>query len=138
MTWVTTLGIVFVRAGTIFLLGIALLYIGAGYPYLTRGLLNIDPALSGEVKAIWLAFCFQLILIAVLLMIYSRRRSPHKVLLCLCGSVLFVDAMLVRGFVSSFYLPAQFLMITGLIILMGCFFVTCDGFSHRPVQLPGS
>jgi hypothetical protein len=138
MTWLTTLGIIFVRAGTILLLAIALLYIGAGYPYLTRGLLNIDPALSGEVKAIWLAFCFQLILIAVLLLMYSRRRSPQKVLLGLCGSVLFIDAMLVRSFVSSFYLPAQFLMITGLIILLGCFFITWEGVVHKPTQLTSS
>jgi hypothetical protein len=138
MTWVTTLGIIFVRVGTVFLLCIALLHISAGYPYLTRGLLNIDPALSGEVKAIWLAFGSQLILMAVLIFMHSRKRSPQKVLLSLCGAVLFLDAMLIRAFVSNYYLPAQFLMITGLIILLGCFFITYDGLIHRPAQLPSS
>jgi hypothetical protein len=138
MTWVTTLGIIFVRVGAVFLLCIALLHISAGYPYLTRGLLNIDPALSGEVKAIWLAFGSQLILMAVLIFMHSRKRSPQKVLLCLCGAVLFLDAMLIRGFVSTYYLPAQFLIITGLIILLGCFLINYDGLIHRPAHHPSS
>lgn len=122
-----TVGIILVRAGAIFLLCIALLYIGLGYPYMSRGLLNIEPALSGEVRAIWLAFCFHLILIAALLLMYSRRSSLQKTLLWLCGSVLFVDAMLVRYFVSSFYFPAQLLGVAGVIILLGSFLLSGVG-----------
>jgi arginine exporter protein ArgO len=94
--------------------------------------------LSGEVKAIWLAFGSQLMLMAVLIFMHSRKRSPQKVLLCLCGVVLFLDAMLIRGFVSPYYLPAQFLMITGLIILVGCFFITWDGVLQKPAAAPSS
>lgn len=133
----TKVGIITVRTGAIFLLGIALLYIGLGYPYLAKGLLNLEPALSGEVRAVWLAFCFQLILIAALVLMYSRRSSLQKTLLWLCGSVVFVDGMLVRHFVSISYFPAQLLVIAGLIVLLGSYFLSGERVVHRLAHLTG-
>lgn len=132
---INTFGIILIRAGAVFLLCIGLVYIALGYPYLSKGLLNIEPALSGEVRAIWLAFSVHLILIAALVLMYSRRSSLQMTLLWLCGSVLFVDGLLVRHFVSSLYLPAQGLQIAGLIILVGTFSLFWKGFVQRKARV---
>jgi len=79
---------------------------------------NLDGAVSAEVKAVWLGFCLQLFFIAYLLIAGSRRVSPQKLVVLLCGLMILFDAFLIRAFLAN-TLGAQLLMVSGLLILLG-------------------
>jgi|GEM_PF-3630620 len=111
---------ILVRSGSILLIFAAFLYLYLGYPYVTQGMFaaNLDGAVSAEVKAVWLGFCLQLFFIAYLLIAGSRRVSPQKLVVLLCGLMILFDAFLIRAFLAN-TLGAQLLMVSGLLILLG-------------------
>jgi hypothetical protein len=111
---------IFVRVGSVFLIFAAFLYLYLGYPYVTKGMFaaNLDGAVSAEVKAVWLGFCLQLFFMAYLLFASSRRASPQKLVVLLCGLLVLVDAFLIRAFLAN-TMGAQLLMVSGLLILLG-------------------
>ena len=114
---------IFVRGGSILLIVTAFLYLYLGYPYVSKGLFaaNLDAGLSGEVKAVWLGFCLHLFFIAYLLLANSRRSNPHRFVVMLCGLIILVDGFIVRAFLTDKNFAAQLLLISGLLILLGCF-----------------
>lgn len=120
MSKLTKVPMIFVWGGSIFLVFAAFLYLYLGYPYVTKGMFaaNLDGAVSAEVKAVWLGFCLQLFFIAYLLIASSRRVSPQKLTVLLCGVIILVNAFLIRAFLAN-TMGAQLLMVSGLLILLG-------------------
>src|SRR4029450_12965608 len=94
---------ILVRGGSILLIFTAFLCLYLGYPYVSKGVIaaNIDGAVSGELKAVWLGFCLHLFFTAYLLLVNSRRSNPHESILVLGGLVVLVDSILVRIFVAN-------------------------------------
>jgi len=113
-----------VRAGTLVLIIIAFLYVYLGYPYVSKGLFasNLDAGVSGEVRAAYLGFSLHLFFIAYLLLDCSRRSNPRRLIMLLCGLVVFVDSFLVRTFLTNNNLVGQALALSGTLILLGSFF----------------
>ena len=113
-----------VRVGTVMLIIIAFLYIYLGYPYVSKGLFasNLDAGVSGEVRAAYLGFSLQLFFIAYLLLDSSRRSNPRKLIMLLCGLIIFVDGFLVRAFLTNNNLVGQALALSGTLVLLGSFF----------------
>ncbi len=113
-----------VRAGTVVLIIIAFLYVYLGYPYVSKGLFasNLDAGVSGEVRAAYLGFSLHLFFIAYLLLDSSRRSNPRRLIMLLCGLVVFVDSFLVRAFLTNNNLVGQALALSGTLILLGSFF----------------
>jgi hypothetical protein len=113
---------ILVRGGSILLIFTAFLYLYLGYPYISKGLFatNIDAAVSGELRAVWLGFCLQLLFTAYLLLVNSRRSNPHESIVVLAGLVVLVDAILVRIFVANTF-GAQLLMLSAICVLVGSF-----------------
>ena len=110
-----------VRVDSLMLIITAFFYIYLGYPYVSKGMVaaNLDLGVSGDVKAVWIGFCLHLFFIAYLLLANSRRSNPHKLIVMLCGLIVFADGVLVRAFLSDKSLVAQSLLISGLLILLG-------------------
>jgi uncharacterized membrane protein len=113
-----------VRAGTVVLIIIAFLYVYLGYPYVSKGLFasNLDAGVSGEVRAAYLGFSLHLFFIAYLLLDSSRRSNPRKLIMLLCGLIVFVDSFLVRTFLTKNNLVGQALALSGTLVLLGSFF----------------
>lgn len=113
-----------VRVGTVMLIIIAFLYVYLGYPYVSKGLFasNLDAGVSGELKAAYLGFSLQLFFIAYLLLDSSRRSNPRKLIMLLCGLIVFVDSFLVRTFLTNKNLVGQALALSGTLVLLGSFF----------------
>jgi hypothetical protein len=127
---------ILVRGGSILLIFTAFLCLYLGYPYVSKGLIaaNIDGAVSGELKAVWLGFCLHLFFTAYLLLVNSRRSNSHESIVVLGGLVVLVDAILVRIFVANTF-GAQLLMLSGIGILLGSFLWIVFG---RDLQTPAS
>ena len=113
-----------VRAGTVVLIIIAFLYVYLGYPYVSKGLFasNLDAGVSGEVRAAYLGFSLHLFFIAYLVLDSSRRSNPRRLIMLLCGLVVFVDSFLIRAFLTKNNLVGQALALSGILILLGSFF----------------
>ncbi len=113
---------ILVRGGSILLILTAFLYLYLGYPYVSKGLFaaNIDGAISGELRAVWLGFCLHLFFTVYLLLVNSRRSNPHESILVLGGLVVLVDSILVRIFVANTF-GAQLLMLSAICVLLGSF-----------------
>jgi len=103
---------------------IAFLYVYLGYPYVSKGLFasNLDAGVSGEVRAAYLGFALHLFFIAYLLLDSSRRSNPRKLIMLLCGLIVFVDSFLVRTFLTNNNLVGQALALSGTLVLLGSFF----------------
>jgi hypothetical protein len=116
--------ITLVRAGTVVLIIIAFLYVYLGYPYVSKGLFasNLDAGVSGEVRAAYLGFSLHLFFIAYLLLDSSRRSNPRRLIMLLCGLVVFVDSFLIRAFLTNNNLVGQALALSAILILLGSFF----------------
>lgn len=113
-----------VRVGSVMLTIIAFLYVYLGYPYVSKGLFasNLDAGVSGEVRAAYLGFALHLFFIAYLLLDSSRRSNPRKLIMLLCGLIVFVDSFLVRTFLTNNNLVGQALALSGTLVLLGSFF----------------
>jgi hypothetical protein len=113
---------ILVRGGSILLILTAFLYLYLGFPYVSKGLFvaNIDAAVSGELKAVWLGFCLQLFFTAYLLLVSSRRSHSHESIVVLGGLVVLAESILVRIFFANTF-GAQLLGLSGLGILLGSF-----------------
>ena len=92
-----------VRVGSVVLIIIAFLYVYLGYPYVSKGLFasNLDAGVSGEVRAAYLGFSLHLFFIAYLLLDSSRRSNPRKLIMLLCGLIVFVDSFNSHTITSS-------------------------------------
>ena len=112
-----------VRVGSVMLIIIAFLYVYLGYPYVSKGLFasNLDAGVSGEVRAAYLGFSLHLFFIAYLLLDSSRRSNPRKLIILLCGLIVFVDSYLVRTFLTHNNLVGQALALSGTLVLLGSF-----------------
>jgi hypothetical protein len=115
--------IILVRGGSVLLILTAFLFLYLGFPFVSKGLFaaNIDEAVSGELKAVWVGFCLHLFFIAYLLLVSSRRRHSHESIVVLGGLVVLADSILVRIFFANTF-GAQLLGLSGIGILLGSFF----------------